>query len=173
MRSPFLLALGFVALPALAAPTPASATDADRDTTVRVSNAPDSLRVRTLLAKADEASFAGRVNEARRTYRMLIDEQREADQFAGDALWRLATTNLYADDNRGAASVLDELAAAASRYGDPRAELRATFEAAVIYSHLKRHDLVAARMERVRALMQSPFISAQEKESVKGRIREG
>ena len=173
MRSPLLLAVGLMALPALAAPTPASATDAGADTTVRLNVPPDSLRVRTLLAKADEASFAGRVNEARRMYRTLIDEQREADQFAGAALWRLATTNLYAEDQRGAASVLDELAADAARYGDPRTELRAAFEAAVIYSHLKRQDLVAARMERVRCLLQSPFVTDQEKESVKGRIREG
>ena len=173
MRSPTLLALGFVALPVLVAPLTASATSPIPDTPVRAAPAPDSLRVQALLAKADEASFAGRVNDARRMYRTLIDEQRAADQFAGAALWRLATTNLYADDQKGAAAVLDELAVAAARYGDPRTELRATFEAAVIYSHLKRHDLVAQRMERVRALMQSPFVTAQEKESVRGRIRGG
>ena len=172
MRSHILLAVGIIAIPTFVSSTHASTTRANTDTVTRVASEPDTVRQQALMSRADEASFAGRIGEARRLYRTLIDEQRASDEFAGTALWRLATTNLYAEDNRGAASVLDELAASAARYGDPTWELRATFEAAVLYAALKRYDVVEARMERVRCLLKSPVISDKEKASIKDRIVE-
>lgn len=176
MRSSPLLAVGLIVVPlcvtAANASTPASMPRAHADTVSRLSSPPDSLRLQSLLARADEASYAGRVGEARRLYRSVITAQKAGDQFAGDALWRLATTNLYADDVRGAAEALDELAASAARYGDPTWELRGTFEAAVLYAHLKRPDLVATRLERVRCLLKSPVISETEKSGIRERIRE-
>ena len=50
------------------------------------------------LAKAEAATYNGRVAEARRIYRKLIDDQRSGGEFAGTALWRLALSYLYADD---------------------------------------------------------------------------
>ncbi len=172
MRPHILLAAGLTAIPLFVAPLHASEVRTPADTTSRLSPAPDSLRVQTMLVRADEASYSGRVNEARRLYRTLIDLQTAGDEFAGPALWRLATTNLYADDTRGAASVLDELARGAARFGDPTWELRATFEAAVLYSSLKRNDLVSERIERVRSLLKSPVIDEREKALIRERIRE-
>lgn len=172
MRPHLLLAAGIAVIPWFVTPLLASDLRTPADTTSRVSPAPDSLRVQTMLMRADEASYAGRVGEARRLYRELIDQQTAGDEFAGAALWRLATTNLYADDTRGAAEVLDELARGAARFGDPTWELRATFEAAVLYSALKRNDLVNERIERVRSLLKSPVIADREKDMIRERIRE-
>jgi hypothetical protein len=178
MRSHLLLALGVAALPALAVPAfaaPLSPLDTLASTRARPRPAPplDTARVAALMERADEASFSGRVGEARRLYREIIDAHREANQSAGIVLWRMATTNLYANDTRGAASALDEMAEMSARYGDPVNELRATFEAAVLYAQLKRGDLVATRMERVDALLQSPVIPESEKEQVRSRIKGG
>lgn len=172
MRTQLLLALGFVALPATATAHSANAT-VTHDVVTSVSPVPDSARMRAMLARADEASFAGRLGEAKRLYRSLIDEQRDADQFAPLPLWRLATTHFYGDDRRGAALVLDELARDAARYGDPGTELRATFEAAVLWRQLKQHDVAAERIERVQCLLQSPVIPEAEKASFRGRMIEG
>lgn len=173
MRSRFLLALSVVAVPALT--TSALALDRATPTFAFLSPTPestDSLRLRSLLTRADEASFSGRFNEARRLYRTLIDEQGSADEFASVALWRLATAHLWVDARHDAAEVLDELARAAARYGDPETEMRATFEAAVLWSHLKRQDLVVERVARVRSLFKSPAITDELKDDYRSRIVE-
>ena len=173
MRSHLLLALSFAAIPSVTMPAHAAGDAAQQ---IGVSSptpeTTDSLRLRSLLTKADEASFSGRFNEARRLYRRVINEQDSADEFASVALWRLATAHLWVDARREAAEVLDELARSANKYGDPETELRATFEAAVIWSHLKRHDLVAERVTRVRTLFKSPAITDELKDDYRSRIRE-
>src|SRR5258708_4452779 len=79
-------------------------------------NAPTIFRAR--LAAADSVSDGGRLNEARRTYRAIADEQLAGGAYAGDALWHLANS-YYGDDDTRAAAVLDELGRAAARFGDP------------------------------------------------------
>ena len=173
MRSHFLLALSLAAVPVLT--SPALAVEHATLTHAVLSPTPeptDSLRLRSLLTRADEASFSGHFDEARRLYRKLIDEQGSSDEFASVALWRLATAHLWVDARRDAAEVLDELARAAARYGDPETEMRATFEAAVLWSHLKRHDLVAERVARVRSLFKSPAITDALKDDYRSRIVE-
>ena len=165
MSSRLLLLLGALAVPA------AATALQPLDATLHSSGGPDSARVRAALARADEATFAGRQSEARRIYVGLIREQRAADQFAGTALWRLALNYLYADEYRRAVETLDDLAADASRYGDPALQLRATFEAAVLWKALRRPDLMMERVERTKALLQSPVISEAEKQSVRARMQ--
>lgn len=133
-------------------------------------NAPDSARVQGLLAKADEATAAGRMGEARRLYRGLIREQRDAEQYAGTALWRLASNHVFDRDAHGAAMLLDDLASEAARYGDPTMELRASFEAAVLYQQVKRPDVALRNLERVRFLLQSPVIDPETKRGIERRI---
>ncbi|MGQ0647812.1 MAG: hypothetical protein ACT4P7_09590 [Gemmatimonadaceae bacterium] len=165
MSSHLLLALGFVVLPATA-----GALRLPADTLLNSSGTPDSVRVQSALIRADEATFNGRTAEARRIYRGLINEQRAADQFAGTAMWRLALNYLYADEHRRAAETLDDLADAAVRYGDPSLQLRATFEAAVLWKALKRSDLMLERLDRAKALLQSPAIPNSEKTLIKARM---
>lgn len=131
----------------------------------------DPARIAAALARADSASQAGRNREARRIYQDLIQEQVAADQYAGEAMWRLALNYLYSDDARRAAEQLDVTAAAAARYGDPALQLRATFEAAALWQKLRRPDLVAERIDRTRALLQSPLVPDADKDAVRQRMQ--
>ncbi len=104
--------------------------------------------------------------------RQLIDEQHESRQYAGKAIWRLATNHIYDGDSRGGAMLLDDLAVEAARFGDPTMELNATFEAAIIWQKLKRNDLAMHNLERVQYLLQSPAIDADVKSRIQRRIVE-
>ncbi|MFI5310658.1 MAG: hypothetical protein ACHQQ3_05465 [Gemmatimonadales bacterium] len=146
---------------ALRAPAPVS---------VRVVTGPDAKKVRQALADAEALEGAGRVRESRRRLRSLITEQQEAEQYPLEALWRLANSFYFREDELGAAAVLDELASSAAQFGDPASELRGTFEAAVIYQRLHKPELVKGRLARVEALLQSPAISDDAKRAVRERI---
>ena len=157
-------------LTALVATLPQAATAAPL---ILDGTAPDSARVHRLMTQADEALGAGRLKEARKFYRTLIDEQRAGDQYAGEALWRLASSHFFADDLRSAADVLDELAAAASRFGDPAMELRATFESAVLRQRLRQSSAASAKLPRIKELLQSPAISEAQKKDTELRMVKG
>jgi hypothetical protein len=156
--------------PAIAAPSAQGLTHA----TIRANpTGPDAARVHTVLAEADALEGAGRVGEARKKYRALIEEQREGNQYPVLALWRLAHSYFYHDDEARTAQVLDELAESAAHFGDPTMELRASFEAAVIYQHARASDKVAAKMTRVQALLKSPAITDDMKKEIQGRLVNG
>jgi hypothetical protein len=157
------LAAPALALQSLAARSPARAELAGPP-------APDSAAVQAALERADEAAIEGRSKEARKLLRALVDEQRNADQFAGEAMWRLALNYLYADDTYRAAATLDELADAADSYGAPAMELRASFEAAALWMKLRRPELAVPRLEQAKKLLQSPVISEEDKQFVKSRM---
>lgn len=168
MRTPFLLAATLV--------VPILATEAQSYRTSRTLTPPavirlDPARVADALARADVAWQEGRGMDARRIYQGLIAEQQEAREFAGTAMWRLALNYLYADEKTKAAIQLDQLAEDAATFGDPALQLRANFEAAVLWQQLKRPELVAARIERTQALLQSPAIPEADKEFVRARLK--
>ncbi len=130
----------------------------------------DSLRIATSIAEAERFAVAGRTGEARRRYRAVIEEQRANGDSPARTLWLMATS-YYADgDEVSAARTLDAAAAAASEYGDPEAELRATFEAAVLYASNRMPEQVAPRLERVRRLLKSPAIAPEQRQSIERRI---
>lgn len=131
--------------------------------------ATDSTRIRALMMQADASMEAGRISEARRLYRTLINEQQAADQYPGAALWRLAEAFFYSDDVRGAARALDDAAEAAARFGDPAMELRATFESALLYQRMKNSPAVAQRTPRIKALLQSPAVPREVKLDIESR----
>lgn len=169
MRSRMLVATALLAPLALAAQP--AARRASRAFTPPPVMKVDPARVADALARADVAWQEGRGKDARRIYQDLIAQQRAAGEFAATAMWRLALNYLYADETMRAAVQLDELADAAATYGDPSMQLRATFEAATLWQQLKRGDLVMPRVERARALLQSPAIPDAEKELVKRRMQ--
>jgi hypothetical protein len=169
MTSRLLIVAGLLILPATAAAVQTNVPGATPDTTA-ATRGPDPAKVDSALARADLATFSGKTLEARRIYRQIISQQERADQFAGAAMWRLALNYLYADEPRRAAEMLDDLAEAARRYGDPTVQLRATFEAAVLWNALKRPELVPERLDRARALLQSPVIPESEKILIKSRM---
>ncbi|MBC7894268.1 MAG: hypothetical protein H7066_02590 [Cytophagaceae bacterium] len=168
MSSRLLFSIGLSLLPAIV-----GAQSRDRafaSTTVRTTTTIDPIAVRSALAKAEDATYNGRVDEARRIYRKLIEDQRSGGEFAGTALWRLALNYLYADDAWRAAHTLDELATDANRFGDPAMELRASFESAVLWQQLKRPELVTSRVDRARALLQSSVIADSLKDDIRRRM---
>lgn len=168
MSARLLLVLGLASVPATVV---AQQSYANRSPTAAVLPALiDPALVAAQLALGEEATQAGRVADARRIYRNLIEDQREADQFAGEAMWRLALNYLYAEDRWHAANTLDELATASNRYGDPAMELRASFEGAVLWQQLKRPELVRERFERAKALLQSPAIPEAQKADIRQRM---
>jgi len=132
--------------------------------------APDSNRIQTVLIQADQAVISGKYGEARRLYRGLIQEQKEAEEYAGTALWRLATTQLYEGAHYEAALTLDALASEAARFGDPTMELKASFEGAVLWQKVKRQDMAGRNLERVKSLLKSPVISGDDKQAIARRI---
>lgn len=172
MRTRLLLALGSLALPLAATTAAADQSSAPLHLASILSPrpTPDSARIHTVLSRADDATAAGRMSEARRMYKGLIDEQRDANQYAGTALWKLASNLVYDGDIKGAAQLFDDLAAEASRYGDPAMELKATLEGAILWQKAKRHDLAMTHLERVRCLLQSPAIAEDVKDAIERRI---
>lgn len=165
-------------LSALALPVAAGSAYADQGTAAiaRVSSfaslrpSPDTVKLQRLLAEADDASVTGRTAKARQLYRTLVQEQRSANVYAGTALWRLAGIQLFDGKVMDAAITLDQTAQEASRFGDPSMELRATFEAAILWQKVKRNDLAMSHLERVRCLLQSPVIDGELKSTIEGRI---
>jgi hypothetical protein len=135
--------------------------------------APDTARITAVLAKGDSLEVSGRVTAARRQYRALVDQQREAGQYPVEALWRLANSYYFQNDELRTAATLDELAEAAGQYGDPTTELRASFESAVLYQRHKQAERVAQRVLRVRALLHSPAIDEVTKREFAKRIADG
>lgn len=130
----------------------------------------DSARLHAELKRAEKATYSGRAREARAIYRKLIDEQREAGEYARLTLWNLALHYLYQEDTPNAASTLDELAKQANQFGDPTMELRATFESAVLWAKNKRHTYAADRAVRIKDLMKSPVIAESDKDEFRRRM---
>ncbi|MCC6929628.1 MAG: hypothetical protein IT359_11615 [Gemmatimonadaceae bacterium] len=173
MRPATRILLSALALPLAAAPALALQSLASRSyvpATTRVEPAPDPERLQRLLAQADAASVNGRDAEAIKLYKAIAAEQREARIYSGTALWRMAGAQLFQGKVVDAATTLDETAQEAARFGDPTMELRATFEAAILWQKAKRNDVAMSRLERVRDLLRSPVIEEDLKTSVERRI---
>ena len=77
---------------------------------VHLDRIPDAARVRAQLATADSLDLAGKGDAARNVYRSLIEEQRAANQYPSQALWRLSENYFFHDDLTRAAATLDDLA---------------------------------------------------------------
>ena len=150
-------------------PTTITITGSAHDTP----GAPDAARISATLAKGDSLEAAGRVNAARRQYQSLIDQQRAAGQYPLQALWHLANSYYFREDELRAAATLDDLADAAGQFGDPATELRASFEAAVMYQRHHQPARVAQKVVRVRALLHSPVIDEATKKEIEKRLAEG
>lgn len=173
MRPATRILLSALALPLAAAPAFAlqSLTSTSYAPVItRVEPAPDPEKLQRLLAEADAASVNGRDAEAIKIYKSIAAEQREGGLYAGEALWRIAGAQLFQGKTVEAAMTLDQTAQEAARFGDPTMELKATFEAAILWQKAKRHDVAMAHLERVRDLLRSPVIEQELKTSVERRI---
>jgi hypothetical protein len=112
----------------------------------------------------------GQFAAAERTFRAVAVELRAVGKSPVAALRGLANVAYFRGNNRGAALALDELAAAASEYGDPEAQVNAVLDAALLYQELRDRPAVAARVVSLRRLLQSPALSASTRESINSRL---
>lgn len=173
MRPAFRILLSALVLPVAASPAHArqsyTVTPFVRGT-AGTTAAPDPETLQRLLAEADEASLNGREGAAIKLYRSIAATQREAREYAGTALWRLAGMQLFLGKTVDAAMTLDETAQEAARFGDPTMELKATFEAAILWQKARRQDVAMSHLERVRDLLRSPVVDQELKQSIERRI---
>jgi hypothetical protein len=156
--------------------TPVAAQGTARLSTLSINGmpgAPDPARVSAQLATADSLAFAGKNGEARARYREIIEQLRSAGQYPREALWHLANSYLESNESDRVAGIMDELAAAAAKYGDPTTELNANFESAVLYQRMRYPTKAADRLNRVKELLQSPAITDDAKRQVEGRMAPG
>jgi hypothetical protein len=175
MRTSRLLLLGALVLPVAAVPAHADQAVAALSrvpTYATLRPTADTLKLQKMLVQADEASVSGRSGQARKLYRSIVQEQRNAAVYAGTALWRLAGVQLFDGKVYDAVITLEETAQEAARFGDPTMELRASFEAAVLWQKSKRNADALRNLERVRCLLQSPAVAAELKADIERRIVE-
>lgn len=123
------------------------------------------------VSEARQLAENGRLREARGVYKSVIDAKTAAGDYAGEALYGLANIEYALNNPRAAASVLDNLANEASRFGDPEMRLRALFESATLYRDLGEGAKVVERLPQIQTLLKSPVISEQTRLDISGRIK--
>ncbi len=133
----------------------------------------DSIHVVAVLRSADALAASGRLREAIRSLRSVASEQREAGDYAGESLRRLANLQYGVGDEFQAANTLDELADAAQTFGDPSTRLRALFDAALVYQGLKLYDRVPEHVRQAKLLLKSPAIDESLRSDIAARMRNG
>ncbi len=169
MIQPLVLLLATVALRGDAPPRPTNATFASVPRPVLVR--PDTAS-RTVLMQRQAEQFLsiGRVRSARVVYRAIVASQDSAGVFPGEVLWALASLEFARDRELRAAAVLDDLAAAAARYGRPDWQARALLEAGLLYQSHGHTDLSVARYQVLKPLLASPAISDDLRAQLTSRI---
>lgn len=118
------------------------------------------------IAEADRAIVEGRFAEARVTLRAVIDAQVRGDAYPAPALRRLANVEFALDRPAMAAAVLEELATAANRVGDPQTELTALVDAMIIHAQEGRKQRALALRPRALQLLDSPAIPVDARRSL-------
>ena len=118
----------------------------------------DRARIKSTMDRANTLAQANRIVEAEELYWSVVVEQRRAGEYPGEALRQLAKLYFLAGSSYATANLLSELAESASEFGDPQEQLRALFEAALLYQQLGRGDRVAQCVERLLPLLKSPAI---------------
>ena len=81
-----------------------------------------------------------------------------------------ATSFLPLENERAAARSLDQLAGSAEELGDPETELRALFQAAVLYEFVGDRPQAADRLPRIRELLEAEGISDETRRDIASRI---
>jgi hypothetical protein len=118
------------------------------------------------ISEADRAMVEGRFIEARATLRQVIDAQVGGGVYPAPALRRLANVEFALDRPSVAASVLEELAAAANQVGDPQTELDALVDAMIIHAQDGRKSKALALRPRALQLLDSPAIPVDTRRSL-------
>jgi tetratricopeptide (TPR) repeat protein len=122
------------------------------------------------LHRAEEHLREGRQRAAGRELERAVRARRAAGQYAGEELWRLAAFRFASGQNRRAIRTLDELAAEAQRSGDISRHAIALTEAVILSADLRDHPAAALRLERLRPLLDSPYLPAATQDVIRQRL---
>lgn len=130
----------------------------------------EAARIARDIEDAGALTLQGRMTEARRILREVIERQERADAYPAVALQMLANVEFSLDRPIVAAGTLVRLADAAATAGDPATELHALLDAAVLYEQSGRSALARSLRPRVRRLLNSPAIPQATREEVARRF---
>lgn len=122
------------------------------------------------LHRAEAHLRANRQRAAGRELARAVRARRAADQYAGEELWRLAAFRFQTGQTRKALRTLDELAAEAQRSGDIDRHAIALTEAVILYADLKDHPAAAVRLDRLRRLLDSPYLPVATHDVIRQRL---
>jgi hypothetical protein len=86
-------------------------------------------------------------------------------------MWLLAISYYAEGKEWDTARVLDELGQAARDVIDPNTELRARFEAAILWSNQRERGRASADAQRVLELLKSPAIAPDQRADVLSRLK--
>lgn len=122
------------------------------------------------IERARTFAVEGRMSEARRLLRDVIDRQERADAYAGASLRMLANAEYGLNRPIVAAGILMRLADEAAAAGDPATELEALLDAGVLYAQAGRVAAAKELRPRVRTLLNSPAIPEARRQAIAARI---
>ena len=164
----WFVAAGGVALAAIAlAISPAGAQETRLAS--RTVTAPD-IPVSPTLEDAKRLFDEGKWKDARRTYDAIVERAIAEGEYVPRALEGRAQMQYITDDVRGAAKTFAELAAQASKFGDPETELTAHFSAALLYQEARDLRSAALHVPRIRALLKSPVVAEGKRVMIQKRM---
>jgi tetratricopeptide (TPR) repeat protein len=122
------------------------------------------------LTRAWDLMIENRRREAGRELERAVQARQDAGQYAGEELWQLAAYQFQEGRIRGAVRTLDRMANEAQRVGDLDRQARALTEAVTLHAQLGNREIAAARLDRVRALLGSPYLPVATADHVRERL---
>lgn len=132
--------------------------------------AEEAARITADIEQASAFATAGRMTEARRLLRDVVETQERADAYPGVALRMLANVEYGLNRPVVAAVTLVRLADVAAQAGDPATEFEALLDAAVLYQQAGRIAMVRELRPRVRSLANSPAIPEARRQALGNRL---
>ena len=139
------------------------------DAPVRGSAAATDTTPDRVLQRADSLRGRMRFADARQLYMAAAQRQDAERTKPCGALWSVAETYFAEGNFRRAASTLDLVAEKAARYGDPEVQARALLESAILYEKLGAKDQASTRLQRLDAVLTSPFIADDVRATISAR----
>ena len=130
----------------------------------------DPAVVRARLDKASDLLLEGQISAARKEYAQIIELQRSHHVLPAEAMWQLA--GLYNSERswKRTASILNELADDAERYGNPQVQAQALLEATILYNKARMPQEALTCAKRLDDLMASPHVTDELRQEVQQRI---
>ena len=126
--------------------------------------------VQVHVKRGDVLRSALRFVDAEQAYRRAAEIARGEGHLPSRTMWLLANSYYNDGDLRGAAAVLDQLAAEAARVGDLAVQALAMFNAAWLNGSAGRTAQAASRVARLETLLRSPYMPGALREYLSARL---